>query len=500
LSATSESGADERVTRALRVVTALSLAAVVAFSWLPRLRFGLRLDETFSAWMAEGGWSLARTKLANPGQTPLFGYIEALLYFPGTSFMEIALRTPAVAGALASAFFLWRLAEAIVGRGAGFAALVPFVCNLFVIRSACEARPYTLATAACLASLWGLRRWLDERRRRDLVLFAVASALVVHLHLVYVAFFSVPAVLVAAYAWRGRAVDWRGLAAALALAALLVAPLLPVIRDFVRHSAGLSFLPVPGAGRLLVVLAPVTVLLSAPGLAVLLARFGLGRARADEGAAIPALVVIGWLLLPPLTLFVVSRATGKTVLNERYLLYTVAAQSLVVAALFRRFPAPLARVALLACFLPIPLFLGASDWKRADGIASYRAPLRAVRAVDPTGTAPLFLQAGHPLSNDVDWQHAVEQGSFLYSQLTAYPVPNRVYPLPYVLDEAAESFVRAAADGRLRQSDVILFVGEPTLATATWLKTFFEARGYAATFEARQAIALLVLRRGSAAR
>ena len=249
------------------------------------------------------------------------------------------------------------------------------------------------------------------------------------------------------------------------------------------------------------VLAPFTVLFSMPGLAVLLARFGPGRAPAGSDAAISSavissIVVVGWLLLPPLFLFVVSRATGKTVLNERYLVHTVAAQSLVVAALYRRFPASLARVALLACFLPIPIYLGVSDWRRADGIASYRAPLRAVRAVDPTGAAPLFLQAGHPLSNDVDWQHAVEQKSFLYSQLAAYPVPNRVTPLPYELDEATKSFVRTAADGALRHADVVLFVGEPARATATWLKTFFEARGYAATFEARQAIGLLVLRRG----
>ena len=486
--------------RALRVVTAILLAGIVIFSWLPRLRWGLRLDETFSAWQAEGGWSIARTKLTNPGQTPLFGYIEALVYFPGTSFMEIALRMPAVVGALASGFFLWRLAEAFVGRGAGFTALVPFFCNLYVVRSACEARPYTLATAACLASLWSLRRWLDEGRRGHLVLLAVSSALVVHLHLVYVAFFSVPAVLVAAYAWRGRAVDWRGLATALALTALLVAPLLPFARDFVRRSGGLSFMAVPGWGRLLQVLAPVTVLVSVPGLAVLLARFGRRRADAEGVAVVPSILMLGWLLLPPLSLFVVSRVTGKTVLNERYLVHTVAAQSLIVAALYRRFPAPLARVALLVFLLPIPLFLGVGDWKRADGFASYRAPLLAARAVDPRGAAPLFVQAGHPLSNDVDWQHAVAQGTFLYSQLTAYPVPNRVLPLPYTLDEAAMVFVRAAADGPLRQADLILFVGESELGTVAWLRTFFEARGYAASVEARQGICLLALRRGSGAR
>jgi hypothetical protein len=139
--------------------------------------------------------------------------------------------------------------------------------------------------------------------------------------------------------------------------------------------------------------------------------------------------------------------------------------------------------------------LAARDWARPDGDASMRAPIRTARALDPAGAAPLFVCSGHPLSNQADWRHGPEQGSFLYSQLTAYPVPNRVYPLPFALDEATKDYVRAAADGPLRRADLILLAGESARDTPGWVQELFEARGYVATFPVREGFCLLELRR-----
>ncbi|HXI59751.1 MAG TPA: hypothetical protein VNO55_26975, partial [Polyangia bacterium] len=172
----------EDIPRWLRITFIFLVAAVVVMGWVPRLLWGLKLDETFSAWQAQGGWTVARAKLANPGQSILFGYVEALFYFPRAPHMELWLRLPAVAGALVSAFFVYRLAESFVGRGAGPTAVLPFLANLWVVSLACEARPYTLATAACLSSLWSLRRWLDHGRLGDRVRFSVSLALIPHLH------------------------------------------------------------------------------------------------------------------------------------------------------------------------------------------------------------------------------------------------------------------------------------------------------------------------------
>src|SRR5688572_25871925 len=185
------------VPRWARWIMIAVVAIMVVAGWGPRLLWGLWLDETFTVWQAEGGWSqIASAKLANPGQSALFAYLEAAFYFPGSRHMELWLRLPAVAGAFVSCFFLYRLAEKLVGKGTGFVAAIAFMGNLSVLVYATQARPYTLALAACLAAMWGLACWLETGARRHGALFAASLALVLYLHILFIVFALVPAVFV----------------------------------------------------------------------------------------------------------------------------------------------------------------------------------------------------------------------------------------------------------------------------------------------------------------
>ena len=213
----------------LIVVGALAAVAIVV-AWGARLSWGLWQDETQVAWQAEGGWTIVRDKLGDPAQSVLFGYLEALFYFPGSPRMELWLRLPAVLGGIASGLLAYRLAERLVGKGTGLMAFVAMIGSPEMIELATQARPYTWAVAACLASLLGLARWLETGRRRDGLLFAIASALVVHLHLLFATFAVVPAFFVLRRARRGQPVDWRGLLGWLGLTALLLMPLLVLLR------------------------------------------------------------------------------------------------------------------------------------------------------------------------------------------------------------------------------------------------------------------------------
>ena len=81
-----------------------ALAAMVAARWPrslvvpgPALSWGLWQDETTMAWQAEAGWTIVRDKLGDPAQSVLFGYMEALFYFPGAAHGAVA-APPAVSG------------------------------------------------------------------------------------------------------------------------------------------------------------------------------------------------------------------------------------------------------------------------------------------------------------------------------------------------------------------------------------------------------------------
>jgi len=113
----------------------------------------------------------------------------------------------------------------------------------------------------------------------------------------------------------------------------------------------------------------------------------------------------------------------------------------------------------------------------------------------PGAAAAVFLQAGHPMSNGMDWEHALPARSFLYSPIAAYPVPNRVYPLPYDADEKMRAYVRRLADTELRAAPTIFLVGVIQHPTNEWIRMFFESRGYASTYAVPQGICLVVMRK-----
>ena len=207
----SEAGAPD-LPRWAKAALAALVAATLVVSCLPTLSWGLWQDETTMAWQAEAGWAIARDRLGDPAQSVLFGYIEALFYFPGPH-MEAWLRAPAVIGTLASLFLVHRLAEMFVGKGSGLLALVPLAGSPLMLTYSTQARPYSLALAACLVTLWGVARWLDTRSWRHGLTFAVAFAVAVHLQFLFGMFAVVPAFLIWRHARRKQPIAWLQLAA-----------------------------------------------------------------------------------------------------------------------------------------------------------------------------------------------------------------------------------------------------------------------------------------------
>src|SRR4029453_16457127 len=211
--------------RGLMVVLVLGMVVV---GWGPRLSWGLLQDEAFTAWQAQGGWTgIVPAKLVNPGQSALFAFLEAPFYFPQSPHMELWLRVPALLGTAAACFFLYRLAETLVGAGTGALAVLAFIGNLTVLTYSTQARPYTFAMAACLAALWGIVRWLATGLRRHGLLFVVSLVWVFHFLFLFGVFALIPALVIWNHARRGGRVDVRGLAGWLAVSALLLLPLLP---------------------------------------------------------------------------------------------------------------------------------------------------------------------------------------------------------------------------------------------------------------------------------
>jgi hypothetical protein len=272
-------------------------------------------------------------------------------------------------------------------------------------------------------------------------------------------------------------------------------PLIPLARIFATGHDDLAPFRLPGLNDLLLTLVPGSLLLGAIAFLLMLPVAGRAALRTlkDRSARPLLTLLIVWLIAPPVILFAASHVVHQPVLIDRYFIHTIAAQALLVAFAFRGFPPVLARVGLLACFLTFPIIWGLRE--QPDGPGSWRRPMQAIRVLDPGGKAPLFMQAGHPPADALDWKHGVEQNSWIFAPLVAYPLPNRVYPLPFTLSEAAKEYVERAAASELAEAPVIFYAGLREQPLTDWIRRFFASRGYTATVAVSEDQGLVVMRK-----
>jgi hypothetical protein len=101
--------------------------------------------------------------------------------------------------------------------------------------------------------------------------------------------------------------------------------------------------------------------------------------------------------------------------------------------------------------------------------------MEVVRNILPGEPPPLLMQSTLIESNALDWRKG-PAGVPLFHELIAYPVPNRVYPLPIQIDTAEILYTEGLLDGELRGAPVILYLRFGDVPP--WLAGRMAARGY----------------------
>jgi len=313
------------MTGVLRASVRLLLALAFLGVYLPPLLRSLWVDEAGTFWMARGGPLAAIQKTLHwPGQSILYAAITSLFCFEGSPFRDILLRVPALLGAAAACYFLYRFANAAIGPGAGRLAAILFAGSPTTIEFATQARPYTCAMAAAAASCWALYRWAQSRERLWLSAYVISLALVFYFHYM---FSVILAAHVALLAWEGlrkrRFARAGDLVIAYIAAILLVLPLVPHLLLLFRQSHTLSFAPKPTIAQLSEFLLP-PVFATGIFAAGILAH-ALYPDTGWKGAAWrPGVVamMVAWWCAGPLLAFAVSTVTSAEIFVPRYISYS----------------------------------------------------------------------------------------------------------------------------------------------------------------------------------
>jgi mannosyltransferase len=446
------------------------MAFVVALEfialWLWPMNGSLWTDEFGTWWVAKGTFSeVGRLAWTYQGQSPLYYAIAWLAGRLGGA-SEFAVRLPSLLAGLAAAYCFFRLVRRLADDAAAWLGLVAFVGLGGIAFSVTEARPYAFGILTSVAASLALVRWLDGGGRRfgvAAVLLAVAS---VWFH--YMFALVLPAQIAYTYvrARRASAISTRAMVLCGVALVFGIAPLAAQVISLWDRRASLAPANVAGTADLLTAIFP-SVLVGGLLLGVLLAR-AQGEVRTVH---VPVkdhalVLLVTWLLVPPVTLMALSLITDQMFMAPRYYVSALPAAAALFGLAARSLSEESVRriVAIVTAILAI-LVAGGSlkngeDWRAAAAFERERA--------DP-GTVVLMHQALIE-SSRLDWFDDPKRRSYLMSASSFYDFDGELIPLPFVLDRPSERYLEDLVRTRLANLDrFVIVTNYVDVPYASWL-------------------------------
>jgi mannosyltransferase len=456
---------------------AIVTAVVIGSLWLVPLSSSLWEDEFGTWWVVKDGLGDAVHRAVTfQGQSPLYYLIVwAARVVGGNS--EVILRLPSLIAAALSAVVLYRLARLLISREAARFTVLAFVASQVVAFEASEARPYAIATLATIGATYALVRWLDDGRRwAPALLYALLAVTVVWLHYL----FSLVLVAHALYALvrlrRGETeVTVRRL---VAVAMIVTAGIIPLAIQLASLWDRRSSLSIPSEGSV----SAFAIVLIPP---VLVASVFLGSLLASTQdrvriAPVPArsstfVLLAGWLLIPVVTLFLVSALTPVTFLSPRYFASVGPAIALLAGwGIASLEPAAVRRIVAIVLAIVSVLAFG--------GRLKYGEDWQSAAAFERNHADPATIVLLHPElveSAQLDWFSDPEKRSYLLGVQSYYPMEGHVVPMPYMLDNQSRDYLEGLVTGRLAGVDRFLLVTRyPQVPFRDWLDGRLRPEGY----------------------
>ena len=460
----------------------LALGAVVAYC--PSLARSLWVDEANSYWMACRGPFAAIQRTSHwPGQSLLYAVITSFFCFDGSPLRDLLLRVPALLGAAAACYFLYRFAEDAIGAGAGRITALIFAFNPATIELATEARSYALAMAAVAASCWTLYRWADSRQRSWLAAWVVSSTLIIYLHYLFSFVFAVHALfLLYELGFKRRLARAGEMLAGYVVIALLTVPLAPHIRLLLHESHTLPFGAKPTAVSLAELLMP-PAFMAGIFAAGLLVHFAWPDRAPEPPRLKPALplMLLAWWCLGPLLFFAVSSTTTMMVFVDRYLSYSGMAFALLISyAGYSIFGKRRSYVwALLVVLLTTGNVLKlAGQWRPGDHeVGPFMRVIQDESANSGPHLPPVMFQSSLIESNFYNWRSGNSPQSYLYAPFVAYPMKNKLVPLPFSVTADVEDYVANELKTELKDEAKVILVLHDVIRIP-WFDERFKEAGF----------------------
>jgi hypothetical protein len=451
------------------------IAIVGGLVWLRPITSSLWVDELGTWWVIKDSFGDAVSRaIRYQGQSPVFYVIEWVTARAGHS--EWILRMPSLAAASLAGFLMYRLGRRLLDAELGRLALLAFVAWPGIAIEASNARPYALAVLATVASVLALVRWLDDDRVGLAVLWVVCGASLMYAHYLF-PLALVPQLVYAFVRIKEGSTTVRSRSVWLAVGAITVLdlPLISQILSLAGRRGSLSIAGTVSVGWLTDLLIPAAALgaiVLGGALAWLASSVRLEPLRVRRSTVV---LVLGWVMIPPLVLGAVSLLTPIRFISLRYTLAAAPGACLLFAGGLRALEPFSARrvVVLMFAVLSVLTQTGSlkalEDWRWASGQVASMSD----------GRTAVFLHPGLVESAQLDWFADPERRSYLLSPASYYSFPEHVLPVPYDVSADSERFMQRELDALPADTDRILYVTRfPSVPYVAWLEGRLEAEGW----------------------
>lgn len=415
----------------------MSAYALVAASLLwYRLSLPLALDELSSVWVVSGSFSETIGRALHvQGQSALY-YLLLWPFFKLAPESSLILRLPSLIFYLCSAWLMFRITSRLWSEWSGVVAAAIILCSSDVIRAATEARPYALAIMLSIAATLALLQWIKRAEPRWGILYGGMLAAVFYAHYIYlnvaIAHFLLALWLVPKEGKTVRFIKQAPLAGLTFLA--VAAPSISHIRDLANKSGAISFAKMPTFMDLCFALPTAEIVFCL--LAVVLVIFILKRNQIEKLAvdrrALGA--ALGMLIVPVLSIYLVSVITDRSIFIERYFGARVIGGSIAGMMLLNAVR-DFKMQKLILIGLVMTAILGNSKlnlspmheerWGEALGLVESE-----VGGKD----CPVFYFSGFVENQNVDWFSDPIWRSFIKQPLSYYRFNLPVQLIPYTFD------------------------------------------------------------------
>jgi mannosyltransferase len=456
-------------------IARISLAAIVVIAairlWILPLDSSFWLDECGTVWAISGGPGDIFRRSLLLLQSPLYCLISWMATVPA-GLSETALRLPSLIAICAAAFLLYRLGCELFDHETALLSVPIFMSVPAVAFAGVDARPYAAALVAVIVAMKALVTWLETRRLRHAVAYAIAAALTIHFQLLFTYMLAIHAVYAV---FRMRSVgrpDWRQIAIAGGIGSLVLSPLLMHFRKLLFEREELSYNgPASILAQLFAYSGMMVAVFLIAGIAVAVAfepRCLRSKVAVERHALILCLL---WMAGPVILLFAASRLTGVNVFVGRYLIAAAPGLALMLAHFIRGIdPAWCRYLAAGVCLIVATVFnfnmspRSGEDWRSASRAANLAASSAA------SSDVPLLLYSGLLETASLTKIDQPEHRGYMSLPLAAYSVNAPVIVLPYDASDRSVNHLRSAHAPSLHKAETLLFMLRHWDGALPWLE------------------------------